>query len=235
MDYLISLPELDEALRLLGKAAPQVASDHMLEAVARGLGFGDVTALRAAAIPGGRFTADRLAFEASLANRGYRVIRLQVTLLPDALRIAAGMPWQIGTKPEGAVEVERCGHCRDNFWSFGPHNLICVNCKLRGGSVPGVHHAEALCDHMVYDAFHTGIAPDYDNSPLRARPGWADILDGPALRARVGEWLSYREAVRAHRWQGLPDGQKFLIDTFGEQSYLRLFRWSRPFERRRAA
>lgn len=235
MNYQIGLPELNEALRLLGKAAPHVQAEAMIEAVARGVGFGDAQALRETVLPGARLTADRLAFEASLANRGYSVTRLQVTLLPDALRLAAGMPWRLGPRPEGTVEVERCGHCRDNFWSFGPHNLICPNCKLRAGSVPGVHHAEQLCDLMVYDAFHTGDAPDYDGSPLRARPGWADILDGPALRARVGEWLRYREAVHGHQWRGLPDGQRFLIDTFGEKSYLQLFRWGHSYQRRRAA
>jgi hypothetical protein len=235
MAYGLRYPQLVEARRLLGEAVPHVDMLHLAEALARGLGFAHHGALLDAISAGAPIPAnpDRLAFESFLAAQGYAPGKLQVALLPDAIRLATGAAWRLPPHPRG-TGLERCTHCRDEFWSEGPHNLICRDCKLRYGSVPGVHHAPDLCDQMVYDAFYRGVVIDYAGSRLRARPGWADVLDGPELRARVEQWLGYREAVQAHRWADLPDGQRFLIRWFGEASYLRLFKWERPAGRRAA-
>lgn len=233
MEFELGSTELTEARRLLSRAAPHVRATDLADALARGLGFPAYARLTER----GRVRAgvDRLAFEASLAERGYVPARLQVALLEDAVRLAAGVPWTLpGPRPAG-TRLERCNGCRDDFWSEGWHNLLCAACKLRFGRVMGVHHADYVCDQIVYGAFHKGDVPDYVGNPLRARPGWADLLDGDTLRARVETWLGYREAVRAHRWDDLPDGQRFLIDRFGEASYLRLFHWGPNYQHKRAA
>ncbi len=219
MDTELGPPQLAETLRLLVCAAPHIAESHMAEALARGVRPGS--------------GPDRPVFEGVLAGHGYSLNRLQVTLLDDAVRLALGVAWRLPARPDGKG-LERCTHCRDDFWSDGPHNLVCATCKIRQGSVPGVHHAAWLCDMMVFGAFHCGTMPDYAGSALRARPGWADVLDGPDLRARVYEWLGYREVVGARRWDDLPAGQRFLIDRFGETSYLRLFKWDVPAQWRAA-
>jgi hypothetical protein len=220
MDHRLAPAEIAETLRLLERAVPHIGQVHLAEALTRGLGQA-----------GG--SVDRAAFEESLADAGFQPKRLQVTLLADAVRIATGTAWRLSPRPPGKG-LERCTHCRDDFWSDGPHNLVCSPCKARSGSVPGVHHAAPLCDQMVYRAFHFGIRPNYAGSPLRARPGWADVLDDPAFQVRVAVWLDYRDAARSRRWDDLPDGQRFLISRFGETSYLRLFRWE-PEARRQAA
>jgi hypothetical protein len=235
MAYEIRHSELAEAMRLLGAAAPHINPLHLAEAVAHGLGFSSHVVLLEAVSADVPIQArpDRLAFEAFLVAQGYAPGKLQVALLPDAIRLAAGAKWRLPPHPAG-TGLERCTRCRDEFWSEGPHNLICPDCKLRYGSVPGVHHAPDLCDQMVYSAFYFGMVPDYAGSPFRARPGWADVFDGPDLRTRVEQWLGYREAVRAHRWDDLPDGQRFLINRFGEAFYRRLFKWDRTIRRRAA-
>jgi hypothetical protein len=235
MVYELRRLELVEARRLLGEAVPHIDALHLAEALARGLGFACHDALLDAtsADAGIRVGPDRLMFESFLSTQGYAAGKLQIALLPDAIRLAIGTAWRLPPRPSG-TGLERCTHCRDEFWSEGPHNLICQDCKLRYGSVPGVHHAPDLCDQMVYDAFYFGVVPDYAGSRLRARPGWADVLDGPDLRTRVEQWLGYREAVHAHDWATLPDGQRFLIRWFGEASYLRMFKWERSARRRAA-
>ncbi|MFL5283533.1 MAG: hypothetical protein ACJ8AW_21705 [Rhodopila sp.] len=235
MAYELRHSELVEARRLLGKAVPHIDAPHLAEALARGLGFTCHDALLDAASAGAvvRVSPDRPAFESFLAAQGYAPNKLQIALLPDAIRLATGVAWRLPPRPNG-TGLERCTHCRDEFWSEGPHNLICRDCKLRNGSVPGVHHASDLCDQMVYDAFYFGVVFDYAGSRLRGRPGWADMLDGPDLRARVEQWRGYRKAVHAHDWAALPDGQRFLIRWFGEASYLRMFKWERPVQRRAA-
>ena len=72
-----------------------------------------------------------------------------------------------------------------------------------------------------------------ENRPPPQGSGSA-LISGRRLRARVEQWLGHREAVQAHRWADLPDGQRFLLGRFGEASYLRLFKWKRPVGRRAA-
>src|SRR5690349_12913984 len=117
MGYELRHPELVEAWRLLGKAVPHIVTLHLAEALARGLGFACHNALHDARSTGApiRVKPDRLAFESFLAAQGYAPGKLQVALLPDAIRLATGAAWRLPPRP-GGTGLERCTHCRDEFW-----------------------------------------------------------------------------------------------------------------------
>ena len=231
MEYEITSPMLAETRRLLGQCLRGVKSSHRAEALARGLGYGTNAALLSTfgKSPSVLAEPSRIPFEAFLSEQGYDVSHLQVSLLSDAVRLAAGVRWTISCeeahdRPVDRVRRRRCLQCLDEFCPEGRMNLLCHATKIRDGRVPGVQHADHVLGEILGRVFHRGapVGGDY----LRVRPGWADILDGKDLASEVSEWLAYRKAVREGRYADLPEQERFLLSGFGEGQYLASFKWS---------
>lgn len=216
--FVVGPTEHDEIKRLIRQAAPTIKSSHCAEAVARGFQFLTNAALLTELKDSGKFerSPDRVQFESFLAERGYDVEKLQVSLFLDAVRLATNSRWQ-PSLPDKYTDVLRCRFricvsCKDEFPSEGPHNKLCIACHIRNGRVCGINHLDSIRHGMRCEAFTNGTK---SWNRYKARPGWTDFLESKKFKSDIARLIKLRDQVRGGNFRGLPRDIKSLFNNRG--------------------
>jgi hypothetical protein len=189
----IQVPDIHRLIRL---AAPQLLGEHIEQAVAAGLGYASSERLLEASnrTAGVHVTPNRQVFEDHLTAQGYMVESLQLTLLPEAVRLATGTPF---TQQVGRGELlTRCSDCGGIFPASSGRDKMCPECMERPGNVKGVENAAYETSVMLQEVFATGASAN--RNYLRRRPGWADVLDDLDLMRRMRRTRSLRQTMLAN-------------------------------------
>lgn len=197
----IGRAEISEIKRLIGQCVKSVKKSHIAEAIARGFGYNTNAALVAdlKANTTLNLTPDRQRFEAFLSSTNYDVEFIQVSLLPDAVRLATNTELAAGTSNMFA----RCISCEDDFESFGRHNRVCGACKLREGRTLGINHVKSVSGTILHHVFL------HDDDPmiwyyLNGRPGWTDFFASREFNDQVASARSARVATQQGNLDAIP-------------------------------